>query len=86
MQCTWLNCDNDGSHSQTDMYGDEWACLCGEHHRELDQSINDADAHAVVRCWVRAKSDHPRSVRERKAAAEGITAIGRLGASIKKGD
>ena len=54
MTCTWKECDKEALHQQTDRGGRQWACLCDQHHKELDAALEALDAKKMMRAWVLA--------------------------------
>lgn len=54
MQCTWKDCNGEASHPQHDRDGRQWANLCDEHHKELDDACLALDVKKMMRAWVLA--------------------------------
>lgn len=53
-RCTWQNCNAEGEHDQVASDGEVWACLCKEHHAEIEGALDRLDAKALLSGWVRA--------------------------------
>lgn len=53
--CTWLDCSEIAEHLQLDNNEKQWANLCANHHKELNDAIESEDSKTLLRCWVRAK-------------------------------
>ena len=58
MKCTWVDgktrCPLPAVSPQKAKDGEIWANLCSTHNKELDASIGDLGAPAILRAWVRA--------------------------------
>lgn len=53
-KCTWKHCNKEGTHSQKDDNGDDWAVLCDEHNDKLEQALESPDFKLWMRVWVLA--------------------------------
>ena len=62
--CTWKQCEQPATEDQVDRDGRVWASLCGEHHKELDDSINDLNPRKMLQCWVLAKGGSDKAASE----------------------
>lgn len=66
-RCTWKGCTSEGTESQKDNNGEEWALLCSSHHGELDQAIDlglagdSKGAPRLLRAWILASGGNPLS-------------------------
>jgi len=55
MKCTWKDCRKEAKHPQVGKTGVEWANLCNEHNKELDEDISALfSPKKVLKDWVLA--------------------------------
>jgi len=62
MKCKWKDCNNKGSIPQLDKNRSQWAFLCEEHHKELEESIESMEPKAILQAWVRASGGPKKMV------------------------
>jgi len=57
MECTWRDCESDGTNPQLDNKKREWANLCQEHHDEIENSIaaDPFEPKRLMRAWIKAQ-------------------------------
>lgn len=56
MLCTWKGCSNKATTPQIDSNGNEWANLCDDHHRLLDETLGDPKKiKLMLSYWVKAQ-------------------------------
>jgi hypothetical protein len=67
-QCTWVDCNNEATAPQVGKDGNQWANLCEEHTKEMDDNLMDAKG--VLRCWVRAQGGAQGMVGKMRASGE----------------
>lgn len=56
MKCTWKDCQREAECPQKDKTGKEWANLCKEHDKEIEDVFKSEkfDVKKVLKCWVLA--------------------------------
>jgi hypothetical protein len=84
MICTWKDCTDEGTESQKDKNGKEWALLCKAHAEELDEAIGSMEAKKLLRAWARAHHKHPSRQELVKVCADGATAIAKFAQALRK--
>lgn len=75
MKCTWKECEDEGTKPQLDKNGEEWAVLCDEHDKELDESLDALEPKKLLRAWARAGHGHPSRENFKKEAAAGAARL-----------
>lgn len=65
MDCTWVFCPREGTEPQIAKDGQQWACLCPEHARQLDaaRDLTAGTPQRLLAAWINAQGGH-------KAAAQ----------------
>ena len=53
MECTWKDCTKTAEYPQIAKDGEQWANLCKEHHKKLENSIG-AEPKEMLSCWIKA--------------------------------
>jgi len=69
MICTWKDCNKKGKFSQLDKNGNEWANLCEEHNRELDESIG-LDFKKMLSSWIKASGGAKKMTEKNQSAVK----------------
>lgn len=54
-KCTWKNCNNTAEFPQIGKDKSQWANLCNEHQKELDEAIIPNNPKGILRVWVLAQ-------------------------------
>lgn len=75
--CTWDQCPKLAEHPQLSRNGEEWANLCDEHHRQLEEALGTLDARRTLGAWAKAGTHHPGRTLMIESMAEGVVRISR---------
>jgi hypothetical protein len=56
MLCTWVDCEKEATTLIKEKDGKDYANLCDEHNKELNDSINKNPFNAakMLQCWIKA--------------------------------
>ncbi len=58
MKCTWVDCRLDAAHPQVAEDGEQWANLCEDHNKELEESLDLAvsgNIKKMISSWIKAQ-------------------------------
>jgi hypothetical protein len=84
MRCTWKECGAEGTKSQLDKNGCEWALLCEAHHEELEAALDSLEPKKLMRAWARAGSGHKSREEFKRDVSKGMQSLGQFAQRLRK--
>jgi len=67
-KCTWKNCQNEGKYPQIAKNSEQWAFLCDEHDKEIEDGILSPrfNPKRILRNWVLASGGAKEMIKRKK--------------------